>query len=122
MEDKNPIISIIIPVYNVEKYLERCVNSLVNQTFKEIEILLVNDGSTDNSGALCDEFAKKYDNVRAIHKPNGGCGPSEARNMGLELAKGQYIGFIDTGHLLTAFHGGFKAFYCNTTDFIFIII
>ena len=96
MEDKNPIISIIIPVYNVEKYLERCVNSLVNQTFKEIEILLVNDGSTDNSGALCDEFAKKYDNVRAIHKPNGGCGPSEARNMGLELAKGQYIGFIDS--------------------------
>ena len=73
-------ISVIVPVYNVEQYLERCVDSIINQTYKNLEIILVNDGSTDNSGQLCDELAKKDDRIRVIHKKNGGV--SETRNLG----------------------------------------
>ena len=87
-------ISVIVPVYNVEQYLERCVDSIINQTYKNLEIILVNDGSTDNSGQLCDELAKKDDRIRVIHKKNGGL--SDARNVGINEAKSDLIGFIDS--------------------------
>ncbi|WP_321995065.1 glycosyltransferase family 2 protein [Clostridium butyricum] len=86
-------ISIIIPVYNVEKYLARCLESIVNQTYKNIEIIVIDDGSTDESGRICDEFAKKDNRIIVIHKKNGGV--SEARNAGLGVCHGEYIGFVD---------------------------
>lgn len=87
-------VSIVVPVYNVEKYLHQCVESLQQQTFKDIEIILVDDGSTDSSGMLCDSFAEKYDNVKTIHKENQGLG--YARNTGLEYVTGDYVTFIDS--------------------------
>ena len=89
-----PKVSVIVPVYNVEKYLEKCVNSLVNQSLESIEIILVDDGSTDGSGKICDDFAEKYESVIAVHQKNAGQG--QARNQGLSLAKGEYIGFVDS--------------------------
>lgn len=89
-----PKISIIVPVYNVEKYLDRCINSILKQDFKEFELLLIDDGSTDNSGEKCNEYKLKDNRVRVIHKVNGGL--SDARNFGLDLAKGDYVGFVDS--------------------------
>ena len=89
-----PKISVIVPVYNVEKYLYKCINSILEQTFNEFELILVNDGSTDNSGNICDEYAIKDRRVIVIHKENGGL--SSARNAGLDIAKGSYISFIDS--------------------------
>lgn len=86
--------SIIVPVYNVEAYLERCVVSLINQTYNDIEIILVDDGSKDRSPQLCDEFAKRDSRIKVIHKENGGL--SDARNVGLESAKGEYVLFVDS--------------------------
>ena len=88
-----PIISIIVPIYNVGKYLPRCIDSILNQTFKNFELIIVNDGSTDNSGVVCDDYTKKDTRIKIIHKSNGGV--SSARNAGLYLAKGKYIGFVD---------------------------
>ncbi len=88
------LISVIIPVYNVEKYLNACLDSLVNQTYKELEIILVDDGSTDNSGDICDNWAKKDSRIKVFHKKNGG--QSTARNMGLDVCTGKYIGFVDS--------------------------
>lgn len=88
------MISVIVPVYNVEKYLEKCLNSLVNQTYKNIEIIVVDDGATDGSGEIADGFALKYDFVKVIHTKNGGL--SAARNVGLENASGEYIAFVDS--------------------------
>lgn len=87
-------ISIVIPVYNVEKYLKRCVDSVRNQTFSDIEIILVDDGSTDKSGYMCDEFANKDLRIQVIHKANGGL--SDARNAGLKKATGRYVLFVDS--------------------------
>lgn len=87
-------VSIIVPVYNVEKYLEKCLKSLVNQTLKDIEIIVVNDGATDNSQDIIDKFDLKYDNIIALKKTNGGL--SDARNYGVGFAKGKYIGFVDS--------------------------
>lgn len=87
-------ISIIVPVYNVEIYLERCIISIINQTYQNLEIILVDDGSTDNSPRLCDEWANKDDRIKVIHKINGGL--SHARNVGIKYASAQYIGFIDS--------------------------
>ncbi len=89
-----PLISIIVPVYNIEKYLERCVNSIRKQTYSNLEILLVDDGSTDKSGALCDAFAKEDVRIRVFHKENGGS--SSARNFGIAQAGGAYCGFVDS--------------------------
>ncbi len=88
-----PLISVIIPVYNVEKYLHKCVDSVLAQTYTNLEIILVDDGSTDASGQICDEYVAKESRIKVIHKPNGGV--SSARNAGLEIAQGQYIGFVD---------------------------
>lgn len=94
MHNKNPLVSVLIPVYNVEKYLRQCLDSLVNQTLKEIEIICVNDGSTDESLSILQEYAKKDDRIVIINKQNGGL-PS-ARNAGLIAASGKYVGFVDS--------------------------
>ena len=90
----NELISIIVPVYNVEKYIEKCLDSIINQTYKNIEIIVIDDGSTDNSANICDKYTKKSNKLRVIHKENGGI--SEARNLGISEAKGKYIIFIDS--------------------------
>ena len=87
-------ISIIVPVYNVEKYLEKCIDSILNQSYQNLEIILIDDGSTDNSGSICDEYKKKDQRVQVIHQKNQG--QSSARNAGLNIAKGSYIGFVDS--------------------------
>lgn len=86
-------ISVVVPVYNSEKYLRRCVDSILAQTLKEIEIILVNDGSTDQSSTICDEYAKNQ-NIKVIHQKNSG--PATARNVGIQSATGEYIGFVDS--------------------------
>lgn len=88
------LISVIVPVYNTEKYLDRCVESIVNQTFKNLEIILVDDGSPDSSAVICDEWAKRDDRIKVIHKENGGV--SSARNAALDIAAGDYIAFVDS--------------------------
>lgn len=89
-----PKISVVVPVYKVETYLDTCVTSLVNQTFTDLEIVLVDDGSPDRSGELCDQWAKKDSRIRVIHKENGGL--SDARNAGIQAARGDYIGLVDS--------------------------
>lgn len=89
-----PYFSLILPVYNVEKYVKRCVNSLLRQEYTDYEIILVDDGSTDSSGSICDKLADKNNNIFAYHKENGGL--SDARNYGMDRAKGNYILFIDS--------------------------
>ena len=90
----NPLISVIVPVYKAEAYLERCVNSIINQTYKNLEIFLVDDGSPDNCGQICDEYAKADSRIRVIHKQNGG--QSSARNAALDVMTGDYVGFVDS--------------------------
>ena len=87
-------ISIIVKVYNEEKYLEKCIDSILNQSYQNLEIILIDDGSTDNSGSICDEYKKKDKRVQVIHQKNQG--QSSARNAGLNIAKGSYIGFVDS--------------------------
>lgn len=88
------LISIIVPVYNVEQYLEKCIRSIINQTYKLLEIILIDDGSTDFSGDICDRFSKKDSRIHVIHKKNGGL--SDARNVGISKATGEYILFVDS--------------------------
>lgn len=88
------LVSVIVPVYNVEQYLDVCVNSIINQTYKNLEIILVDDGSTDASETICDEWALKDDRIKVIHKENGGL--SDARNTGMRMSEGEYIFFVDS--------------------------
>lgn len=88
------MISVIVPVYNVEKYLRRCLDSIMNQTFRELEILVIDDGSTDASGEICDEYAEQDKRIRVFHTENRGL--SAARNLGLDEASGEWIGFVDS--------------------------
>ena len=90
----NPLISIIVPVYNVEDYLRECLDSIVNQTYKNLDIILVDDGSTDSSGKICDKYVDKDNRIKVIHNENHGV--SHSRNCGLDIAKGEYILFIDS--------------------------
>ena len=94
------LISIIVPVYNVEKYLRKCVDSIVNQTYKNLEIILVDDGATDSSGEICDELEKLDNRIKVYHKENGGL--SDARNYGVARATGSYIGFVDSDDYIDA--------------------
>lgn len=87
------LISVVVPIYNVENYLKRCIDSIVNQTYENLEIILVDDGSTDGSSAICDAYAKKENRIKVVHQKNAGL--SAARNNGFKMAKGEYIGFID---------------------------
>jgi len=98
MEEKTPQISVIVPVYNVEKYLHKCVDSILAQTLSDIELILVDDGSPDGSGAICDEYAQKDSRVKVIHKPNGGV--SSARNAGIDVASGEWICFVDSDDII----------------------
>lgn len=94
MTNQSPKISVIVPVYNVEKYLTRCIDSILSQTFTDFELLLIDDGSTDNSGKICDDYSKNDVRIRVFHKENGGV--SSARNLGLDNAKGEWITFCDS--------------------------
>lgn len=101
MKEKNgarPLITVIVPVYNVESYLEKCIESVLNQTYTNLELILVNDGSTDNSGAVCDKYAEIDERVRVVHKDNEG--PSVTRNRGLQEAEGDYLVFCDSDDIL----------------------
>ena len=93
-----PLVSIIIPIYNVEKYLDRCIKTIVDQTYNNLEIILVDDGSPDNSLVICEKWEKQDNRIRVIHKENGGV--SSARNIGLEIATGEYISFIDPDDII----------------------
>ena len=88
------LISIVVPIFNVEQYLEKCILSIINQTYKNLEIILVDDGSTDNCGEICDKFALMDSRIKVIHKANGGL--SDARNEGIKISTGKYIGFVDS--------------------------
>lgn len=88
------MISVIIPVYNVESYLKRCLDSVINQSYQDLEIILIDDGSTDNSSKICDEYASNDPRVIVIHKQNAG--QAAARNDGINIAKGEYIAFVDS--------------------------
>ncbi|MBA5794034.1 glycosyltransferase [Flavobacterium sp. xlx-214] len=93
-ENKIPLLSIIIPIYNVEKYLVKCVSSVLDQNYQNIEVILVDDGSPDNCSQICDDFAKKDNRIKVIHKENGGL--SDARNVGIRAATGEYLMFLDS--------------------------
>ena len=92
MINENNLISVIVPVFNVEDYIERCIKSILNQTYNNLEIILVDDGSTDKSGEICDLYKEKDNRIKVIHNKNSG--PSVARNCGLSIAKGKYIGLL----------------------------
>lgn len=94
MEKCNKVVSIVIPIFNVEKYLERCIESVINQTYKNLDIILVDDGSPDNCPKICDEYKKKDKRIKVIHKKNGGL--SDARNCGMKIIKGDYLFFLDS--------------------------
>ena len=94
MTEKNPVISIIVPVYNVEKYLDRCIQSILVQSFKKFELVLINDGSTDNSLKICQKYREEDNRIVLISQPNKGL--SAARNTGLENIHGEYVCFIDS--------------------------
>lgn len=130
--DTNEKVSVIIPVYNDEKYLKQCVESVLTQTYTNLEIILVDDGSTDHTPEICEEYREKYDQIRVLHKKNGGVGSS--RNAGLALATGEYILFIDNDDWLEKYHieelyklakennadiaaGNFNIFYEDTSTF-----
>ena len=94
----NPLVSVIIPIYKVEPYLRQCVDSVICQSYKNLEIILVDDGSPDNCPKICDEYAQQDSRVKVIHKPNGGL--SDARNAGIEIATGEYLSFVDSDDLI----------------------
>lgn len=111
-------ISIIVPIYKVEKQLKKCINSILNQTFSNFELILVDDGSPDNCGKICDEYQKKDNRIKVIHKENGGL--SDARNAGLDIAKGEYIGFVDSDDIIhpRMYEILFKCINKNNSDIV----
>lgn len=96
--NRQPLISVIVPVYNVEKYVGKCVDSILNQSYKNLDIILVDDGSTDRSGVICDDYAHHNANIRVIHQLNGGL--SAARNAGLDVMTGEYVTFVDSDDMI----------------------
>lgn len=108
---ERPLISVIVPIYGVEKYLEQCLDSILNQTYRQLEIILVDDGSPDHCGEICDRYASQDARIKVIHQPNAGL--SAARNAGMDIAKGEYISFIDSDdyidlHYYEKMEQGFK--------------
>ena len=112
MKSESELISVIVPVYNVEPYMERCIDSIINQSYENLEIILVDDGSTDKSGEICDAYEKIDTRVRVFHKRNGGL--SSARNSGLEIASGKYIGFVDSDDYIAP--DMYEALYRHMSD------
>jgi glycosyltransferase involved in cell wall biosynthesis len=108
--NNKPLISVIVPVYNVEKYIERCLDSIINQTYNNLEIILVDDGTQDHSGDICDEYAKRDNRITVIHKANGGL--SDARNCGIEHSTGEYLTFIDSDDYID----------CDYVEFLFNLV
>ena len=92
-EYSNPLFSVIVPVYNIEEYLKKCITSIIEQTYKNIEIILIDDGSTDKSALICDEFAEKDKRIKVVHKENGGV--VSARKVGISIASGEYVVSVD---------------------------
>lgn len=90
----NPLVSVIIPIYKVETYLPKCIDSVLNQTYQNLEVILIDDGSPDNCGLICDEYAARDPRIKVIHKPNGGL--SDARNAGMAASTGEYLSFVDS--------------------------
>jgi glycosyltransferase involved in cell wall biosynthesis len=115
----NDLISVIIPVYNADKYLIACLDSIKNQTYPNLEVLLIDDGSTDNSGKICDEYAEKDHRFKVFHKPNGGV--SSARNFGLEKATGRWLSFVDSDDYLALNSYEVMLSYCSETPCDIII-
>lgn len=113
-----PKISVIIPIYNVEKEIHRCVDSVINQTLEDIEIILVDDGSPDNCSIICDEYGEKDKRVRVIHKENGGL--SDARNVGLLESSGEYILFVDSDDYIDS--RTCEKFYSSAEEHIDILV
>ena len=113
-------ISVIVPIYNVENYLRRCVDSILKSTYENLEIILVDDGSTDECPTICDDYAKKDPRIKVIHKKNGGL--SDARNKGLDIATGEYISFIDSDDYIESsmFQRIFEAISTKDVDLVFI--
>lgn len=116
------LISVIVPVYNAEKYLRECLDSIVNQTYKNIEIILVDDGSTDGSGAICDEYADKDVRIKVYHIPNGGA--SNARNLGIDNADGEYVMFVDADDVIMPYivKRGVKLAIDNNADIVYGLV
>lgn len=115
MATDKPLITIIIPIYNVEKYLSKCLNSVIKQDYKNLEILLIDDGSTDSSGKIADEYGTRDKRIKVIHKENGGL--SDARNYGLKLMTGDYVTFIDSDDYVTSDYISFMYNLLKETDF-----
>ena len=92
------MVSIVVPVFNVEKYLDECLKSILNQTYNNFELILINDGSTDKSGVICDEYRKKYNNIKVIHQENQG--QAVARNNGVKISKSEWIMFVDSDDVI----------------------
>lgn len=118
--NSQPCISVIVPVYNVESYLYRCVRSIINQTYENLEIILINDGSTDKSGKLCEEIAQTDERIKVVHKKNGGL--SSARNTGLDIATGEYVAFVDSddwisNNIYKRCIETFENYQCDIVDF-----
>ena len=113
-----PKISVVVPIYKVEKYLDRCIYSIINQTYTNLEIILVDDGSPDNCPKICDEYASKDNRIKVIHKQNGGL--SSARNAGIKVATGDYIGFVDSDDFieLDMYEQMYKVAYENDVDLV----
>lgn len=122
------MVSVVIPIYNVEAYLDACVNSVINQSYQNIEIILVDDGSTDSSPQMCDSYAKKDSRIKVIHQPNAGL--SMARNAGMACAIGSYIYFLDsddyiapnTIQILYEAIEKEKAILCSLMQILFLIV
>lgn len=109
-------ISVIIPVYNVEKYLIECLDSVMAQSYKDYEVILVDDGSVDSSGKICDKYSLKYENVKVVHKENAGL--SSARNIGLNIAQGEYVLFVDSDDIVSPMTLNILSQYGNKFDII----
>lgn len=117
IDNNTPLVSVIVPVYNAEKYLNRCIDSILSQTMTDFELLLIDDGSKDNSGRICDEYSEKDARVRAFHKPNGGV--SSARNLGLDNAIGKWITFCDADDVvLPSWLSNFIDNACDSVDYV----
>lgn len=115
----NPKISVIVPVYNVEKYLCSCIDSILAQTFTDFELLLIDDGSRDKSGEICDEYANKDCRVKVFHKENGGV--SSARNLGIDESKGEYLFFVDSDDIISSFYIEMFVNYIKKNDSVCVV-